>query len=967
MSDNPTIDEYEDTQFATTREATRHYLNGHFTSFAKSILKCYSFTHSFETTEERSDFSSYYDDLMEELKDTMVTLSNDAAFSNEIPYQSLMNDLDEEITNVEPVTTEFTLANAIQTMEELQRAFGCAYQALSVLFPSEEENNRSNMFELLEDYVNDFDVDLDQLILRGHLQNDLIENTNDDFAAVNEAIAKLNRLGFDDIKDMFQLTDSPESERYASRLKSGYLYILIRCKRTLRAYFQCLRSFLSFLQLNPNFAGFDIARDFTVPNMTSYLDSFCLNGETTTWEMLSNPPPNSMIDYSADPQQRVGASNFSRPKLGHCLSAFSMLYYFCFRKPLTDIDDYGDLKVAVIYHKRLIHERGFLTASRNLNRDVPSSFLTPGQYRTVLDVLHQKMSSENFPEGNWQDNGTDIYTGGPVSTTSDVNDQLPFLNQSEYEINRYGISKLSPMTALAEFTLGVSCMLRFDTKAAIRLNHLDVSDFDTSAEENYKCLRFQRVKEKVRNETSTFQTSTIFRHKNPEQCPILAIAILLYVKYGKTNDIASIEASGASNEAHPNPTIQRERPQGREKWMLNSLFDYGYVSSYKQINSALKESAIPCKGGTHTLRKTGAEIAHDRGVPDSEIKAAGRWGTEKDQAQYTYHGLCSKTYLQVMAGFSVNESYNIPRAKKEIPRELVKLIFPWVFSYPWTGNTGLRMKNLLIYLAEVLVQDLPFLFQKYPVHFLRSDAVFRTEVMINHFAASLEQTDSLGDIRVQVTQGGDLQRILENLLDRLSNFASKDDLQYMIDRKTQTRGFKQEIESFCLFLSRDLQTTLLKQEKIFIERVKNIFSEFKTIADDLPNAGDSIHSAMIRCVEMLQESGEYIGTPNPKNRKRRRTAYFDDTLPVDGTDLEGVESDNGTAEDFGIGEVETGTDFEGVEGDYLHSDDDRADDAETGEVETGTDIEGVEAGDADQHNTTRQGISYPFDTKIGFK
>ena len=123
---------------------------------------------------------------------------------------------------------------------------------------------------------------------------------------------------------------------------------------------------------------------------------------------------------------------------------------------------------------------------------------------------------------------------------------------------------------------------------------------------------------------------------------------------------------------------------------------------------------------------------------------------------------------------------------------------------------------------------------------------------------------------------------------------------------------------------------MLKQEKKFIERVKNTFSVFKVIADDLPNAGDSIHSAMIRCVEMLQESGEYIETPNPKNKKRRRAAYFDDTLPVDGTDLEGVESDNDRADDVETGEVEIGTDFEGVEGDYFDSDNDRADDVDAG-------------------------------------
>jgi hypothetical protein len=74
--------------------------------------------------------------------------------------------------------------------------------------------------------------------------------------------------------------------------------------------------------------------------------------------------------------------------------------------------------------------------------------------------------------------------------------------------------------------------------------------------------------------------------------------------------------------------------------------------------------------------KTAAEIAHQRGVPDSETKAAGRWGTEKEQAQYTYHGLCSSTDLQVMVGFSTKESYNVPRSRNDVPDELIDAIFP---------------------------------------------------------------------------------------------------------------------------------------------------------------------------------------------------------------------------------------------------------------------------------------------------
>jgi hypothetical protein len=55
----------------------------------------------------------------------------------------------------------------------------------------------------------------------------------------------------------------------------------------------------------------------------------------------------------------------------------------------------------------------------------------------------------------------------------------------------------------------------------------------------------------VRNESSTFQTSSIFRHKNPEECPVLAIAMYLFVKYGSGNHIREIVSNGEAHLPHP--------------------------------------------------------------------------------------------------------------------------------------------------------------------------------------------------------------------------------------------------------------------------------------------------------------------------------------------------------------------------------------------------------------------------------
>jgi hypothetical protein len=92
-----------------------------------------------------------------------------------------------------------------------------------------------------------------------------------------------------------------------------------------------------------------------------------------------------------------------------------------------------------------------------------------------------------------------------------------------------------------------------------------------------------------------------------------------YIHYNQgetysTDDIQSESANDyTSDPREAQFTTKLSRPklaQGYNRWMMNPPFDYNYGTSYRQINKALEDSRISVRRGTHTLRKTAAEIAH---------------------------------------------------------------------------------------------------------------------------------------------------------------------------------------------------------------------------------------------------------------------------------------------------------------------------------------------------------------------
>ena len=136
-------------------------------------------------------------------------------------------------------------------------------------------------------------------------------------------------------------------------------------------------------------------------------------------------------------------------------------------------------------------------------------------------------------------------------------------------------------------------------------------------------------------------------------------------------------------------------------------------------------------------------------LPIKEVSPIQRSKQQADGAQRRSKLSTRITDFAQILIFSTNESYNAPRSRNDVPDELIDAIFPWLCEYNCIGTSWLRMKKLFTSVAEVLAQDLPILFQKYPSHFLRFHPVFRTNVYCRHSRDVVSSTDALSNNRRQ--------------------------------------------------------------------------------------------------------------------------------------------------------------------------------------------------------------------------
>lgn len=355
--------------------------------------------------------------------------------------------------------------------------------------------------------------------------------------------------------------------------------------------------------------------------------------------------------------------------------------------------------------------------------------------------------------------------------------------------------------------LGFHCFHRNVTNQHIQLGHMrvDVGTFpDVNTNLVVEALGIERVEEKVKTIKGEFNTSFMIRHKDPLKCAVLAIAMHLFLKLRNPDSIDKLNknvfrkdklrvlnkkiADGDfeyQSECHENvwqsnsenyeevtewnsynrsirlddvrayevrAGISAEEREAthlrntRNDWISSPLLHSNYTSAYRNIKKFFDKNGCNLSSATHAGRKSGAYFTIQKGCPRQEVCNHGGWKYKESDGETTfrYQPRSSPNVLKVLAGFEVSESYRINRSFVSVPEGLKNQIFLWAKTYLWEEDHS-KTRDLLEYLATVLLQDLPFLFEKYPTHALSFIEPFNSKEFKEHAENVLKESKELAD------------------------------------------------------------------------------------------------------------------------------------------------------------------------------------------------------------------------------
>jgi hypothetical protein len=167
---------------------------------------------------------------------------------------------------------------------------------------------------------------------------------------------------------------------------------------------------------------------------------------------------------------------------------------------------------------------------------------------------------------------------------------------------------------------------------------------------------------------------------------------------------------------------------------------------------------IQSKEVTHTRRKGGVQHAELLGVPEAEIRRAGRWNN--DVMTSVYLSNLPRRFMRAIAGWpQEGRGYFLPRAQETPEEALCSRIWPGVdvwmermeaYDPARDDNEVVRLDlagsgflRLLRVLRVVLLQDSVVLRKQFPLHPLWKDSLFNCPEYLK-FAARME--DSLANV-----------------------------------------------------------------------------------------------------------------------------------------------------------------------------------------------------------------------------
>ncbi len=347
------------------------------------------------------------------------------------------------------------------------------------------------------------------------------------------------------------------------------------------------------------------------------------------------------------------------------------------------------------------------------------------------------------------------------------------------------IDNSGPCYTFAALMLGFTCFHRDVTNRHIEFGHMRVESTafpDLSDQLEVSMLGIDRVEEKVKSKKNGFNTSYVMRHKVPEQCTVFALAMHTFLNIRTADQLKRLnkevlqrdqvrvlekkiadgdrehngefreelfeaDSDDQYDEANINrpiphsiatiPTLkdkkaekEKLRQQELEKndWVMSRFLPGSYTTSYTKIKKFFVENEQIMASATHAGRKSGSYYSIQKGCARDEVSHHGGWKymDMNTDVLFAYQPRSSPDVLKTLAGFELSETYHVPRSHFEVPESLKDRVFTWanVLLAPTDHH---RMKKLLDFFATVLLQDLPFIFKKYPTHSLSFVEPFNSE------------------------------------------------------------------------------------------------------------------------------------------------------------------------------------------------------------------------------------------------
>ena len=253
-----------------------------------------------------------------------------------------------------------------------------------------------------------------------------------------------------------------------------------------------------------------------------------------------------------------------------------------------------------------------------------------------------------------------------------------------------------------------------------------------------------------RNQHGKVEYMGCMRNIDPVLCPLSALAFYFFFCWGR---------DGAGGEfpsfRQPEDYYDRFALPGSFKKPERQL---SYYTQCEWIRRMMVAVGIYSREITHSRRKKGAQHAEVLGVPENEIRRAGRWNKDVMTSVYLSH--LPRRFMRSIAGWpQEGKGYFLPRAQETPEEALCSRIWPgvdvWmarmeaydpgrhdneVVRHDLAGTGFLRLLRVL---RVILLQDSVVLRKQFPLHPLWKDSLFNCPEYVK-FAARME--DALANV-----------------------------------------------------------------------------------------------------------------------------------------------------------------------------------------------------------------------------